>query len=80
MTAPIPRETEELLHAALARIRRGELVLPLWWTDAAGVCQCPKGLNCTSAGKHPLTPNGLDDATTDAQLVARCGTGGPTPT
>lgn len=62
-------ERNELLDAALARIGRGEPILPLWWTDVAGVCQCPKGSNCASPGKHPLTQNGLDDATTDAKVV-----------
>ena len=69
MTAESPGASAELLQAALARIRRREAVLPLWWTDAIGVCQCPKGSNCPSPGKHPLTPNGLDDASTEELAV-----------
>ncbi len=56
-------------EAALARARAGEPVLPIWWTDEAGVCQCPKKANCPSPGKHPLTKNGLDDATCDEQTI-----------
>jgi len=38
--------------AALAYAARGLSVLPLH-TPPAGVCSCPKGLACASAGKHP---------------------------
>ena len=54
-----------VLEAALARARGGEPVLPIWWTDKAGSCQCPKKTDCSSPGKHPLTKHGLDDATRD---------------
>jgi putative DNA primase/helicase len=60
-----------LLDAALARVQRGDLVLPLWWTDGSGTCACPKGSNCSSPGKHPLTPNGLDDASNDPATITR---------
>jgi hypothetical protein len=43
---------------------------PLWWT-AGGMCACPKRDACGSPGKHPLTANGVKDATDDpAQLQA----------
>ena len=60
-----------LCEAALAHGQRGDLVLPLWWTDEDGICQCPKGADCPSPGKHPLTPNGLDDASSDPATIAR---------
>jgi putative DNA primase/helicase len=53
----------------LARAREGACVLPLWWTDDQGTCCCPKGADCPSPGKHPLTPHGLDDATSDPQTI-----------
>jgi hypothetical protein len=45
-------------------------VSPLWWIQD-GQCACPKGAACASPGKHPLTPNGVKDATDDpVQLAA----------
>lgn len=61
-----------LLDAALARARAGEPVLPIWWTDHQGTCACPKGASCPSAGKHPLTVHGLDDASADENVVRAC--------
>ena len=58
-----------LLESALDRARRGALVLPLWWTDENGICQCPKKANCDSPGKHPLTQHGLDDASSDSTTI-----------
>jgi hypothetical protein len=43
--------------------------LPLWWTDDGGTCTCPAGQACPSAGKHPLTANGLKDASTDERQI-----------
>jgi putative DNA primase/helicase len=58
-----------LLEAAQARARKGAYVLPVWWTDEAGVCQCPKGPNCPSPGKHPLVEHGLQDASADSSKI-----------
>ncbi len=55
--------------AALARARSGACVLPVWWTEPSGTCACPKGAGCSSPGKHPLTPHGLDDASNDPAIV-----------
>ncbi len=60
-----------LLDAAVERARKGALLLPLWWTDENGVCQCPKKASCGSPGKHPLTEHGLDDASNDPATIAR---------
>ncbi|MGD0248943.1 MAG: bifunctional DNA primase/polymerase, partial [Candidatus Limnocylindrales bacterium] len=59
------------LEAALARARKGAYVLPLWWTDEAGVCQCPKGASCPSPGKHPLLEHGLQDASAHSSTLER---------
>ncbi len=59
----------ERLAAALERARSGALVLPIWWTDRPGRCACPAGAECRSPGKHPLTPNGLDDASNNAGVI-----------
>ena len=38
--------------------------------DARASCSCNR-LECESQGKHPRTDNGLDDASTDAQVIAQ---------
>lgn len=60
-----------LLEAALERAQAGAYVLPLWWTDDAGVCACPKGTDCPSPGKHPRTAQGLNDASLDRSTIER---------
>ncbi|MBI5285361.1 MAG: AAA family ATPase [Chloroflexi bacterium] len=60
-----------LLEAALARAREGACVIPLWSTNASGVCNCPKTADCASPGKHPRTKNGLDDASRDPNTIER---------
>jgi hypothetical protein len=65
ITAP-----NELLASALHLADLGIGVIPLWWPEG-GQCACPKGENCSSPAKHPITYNGLKDATTDeATIVA----------
>ncbi len=59
------------LEAALARAREGAYIIPIWWTDAGGVCRCPKRANCPSPGKHPLTARGLHDASGDLSTIER---------
>jgi hypothetical protein len=57
------------LKAALARARKGAYLLPVWWTDEAGVCACPKGARCPSSGKHPLLEHGVQDASTNSSTI-----------
>jgi putative DNA primase/helicase len=61
---------------------RGFFVLPLHTPDdkapvgitadgtPSGGCSCWSP-DCTSTGKHPRTPNGLRDATTDPEIIRR---------
>ncbi|WP_100501942.1 bifunctional DNA primase/polymerase [Geodermatophilus chilensis] len=53
-------------HAA-AYARAGLHVLPLAWPIASG-CSCGRR-DCPSPAKHPLTPHGKDDATTDIKRI-----------
>ena len=58
----------DLLASALHLADLGIGVIPLWWPDGA-ICACPKGAECPSPAKHPLTFNGLKDATSDANVI-----------
>lgn len=60
-----------LLEAALSRARGGAYIIPLYSTDADGVCTCWKKTKCDSPGKHPRTARGLDDASRDPSKIER---------
>jgi hypothetical protein len=55
------------LEYALNCARRGWSVFPVYWVED-GDCSCSK-LNCSDAGKHPMTKHGLKAATIDAQAI-----------
>lgn len=60
-----------MLVAAKWWASQGVPVFPLNWPTRQGdrwACSCGKS-DCSSAAKHPLTTNGLDDATTDLDIV-----------
>ena len=60
-----------IYNSAIAFATRGWPVLPLHSIDQAdGCCTCGNP-NCDSPGKHPLTPNGVKDATTDDNIIKR---------
>ena len=51
------------IKAALGCARCGWPVIPLYWVED-GRCSC-SAANCTKPGKHPLTVNGVTNATID---------------
>lgn len=57
--------------AATARVyaHAGWSVFPLWWISG-GRCACPRGAACTSPGKHPLTRQGVHEASAEPSTVA----------
>ncbi len=57
------------IHRALEYAHRGFSVLPIYAPHVDGTCTCRKGENCSSAGKHPRTRNGVNDATTDTAII-----------
>ncbi len=59
-----------LYSAARAYAKRGWPVHPLQFVLADGGCSC-RNPECGSIGKHPLTPGGLKDATTDPAVLQR---------
>lgn len=68
------------LEAALSYAARGWRVIPLHWPKigASGVAACSCGkATCGSIGKHPLTPNGLKDASADESHVRAWWAGNP---
>jgi hypothetical protein len=68
----VPLREGEKLNGALAFIRQGVAVFPLWWPED-GRCTCGNP-SCKSAGKHPigkLVPNGFKNASTDEATIKR---------
>lgn len=57
-----------LLTAALSYAARGWPVFPLH-TIKDGACTCALGTKCHSPGKHPRTPNGFKDGTSNIERV-----------
>ena len=43
------------LQEALAYIKNGRPIIPIWWIKADRTCAC--GRNCESPGKHPILPS-----------------------
>jgi putative DNA primase/helicase len=60
---------ERILECALEYTNLGWKVLPLH-TIRDGQCTCGKA-NCSSPGKHPITPNGVKDASCDEADIRR---------
>jgi bifunctional DNA primase/polymerase-like protein/primase-like protein len=54
---------------ALALAEKGYSVFPLHTPDDHGRCSCRAGMVCRSPGKHPRTPQGIKDATTDVAQI-----------
>lgn len=55
----------------------GWSVIPIYSIEN-GICTCRKGAACLSPGKHPRTRNGVNDATTQAQIISRWQRDSPT--
>jgi hypothetical protein len=57
-----------LLAAALHYAQQGWPVLPLH-SATHGICSCRKGKLCSHPGKHPRTPHGVKDASSDPNTL-----------
>lgn len=42
---------------------------PIWSVDSEGVCTCYKGATCKNPVKHPATPNGIMDSSSDSMRI-----------
>ncbi|MBC8377671.1 MAG: bifunctional DNA primase/polymerase [Planctomycetes bacterium] len=60
---------KRILECALEYARLGWCVLPVH-TISDGQCTCGKA-DCSSAGKHPATPNGVKDATSNTEQLKK---------
>lgn len=67
---------EPLLKEALGYAARDWPVLPLHSVDKTGACSCSKP-DCSSPGKHPHTPHGIKDATTEVKAIQEWWTNWP---
>lgn len=62
-------DSVNMQEEALKLASEGYAVFPLHTPDSAGHCSCRAGADCRSSGKHPRTPQGIKDATTDAAQI-----------
>jgi hypothetical protein len=63
-----------MLDAAVAMAESGWSIFPChWpvWKEGLVLCTCKRRSSCEHIGKHPRTPHGYLDATTDVDSVAR---------
>jgi hypothetical protein len=56
--------------AAWATCEAGWQLYPVYAVDDEGTCACPKGQACPHPGKHPTTPRGFNDASSDPERIA----------
>lgn len=54
--------------AALRLASRGLKIVPMY-AARDGTCSCHNGNACPSPGKHPLTPHGVKDASSDRAVI-----------
>jgi Bifunctional DNA primase/polymerase, N-terminal len=57
-------------RAALDYAAHSWPIVPLWW-PVDGRCACPAGADCGSPGKHPLTEHGVNDASSERDVILR---------
>ena len=76
---PVTDRTQPVDLAAAVYAEERTAILPLWWPADIGRCACPAGTACTdNAAKHPLTVNGVHDATDDVDQIEKWWTRWPT--
>ena len=63
--------SSRMLDAALEYAAMNWSVIPLHTPTAENTCSCRDKDRCQNVGKHPRTQNGLKDATTDPETIAR---------
>jgi hypothetical protein len=71
LSVPLPVEKHRTLHIAMSVAEQGWALYPVYPVDAEGVCTCSKRERCDDPGKHPATPHGIDDASSDPERIAQ---------
>ncbi|MGA0134282.1 MAG: bifunctional DNA primase/polymerase [Opitutales bacterium] len=61
---------DEIRDAAIAYAEHGWYVIPLHGVNGDGTCTCWAGMECDSAGKHPLWRDWPEKASNDPEIVA----------
>jgi hypothetical protein len=74
-----PERNTQRLNAALDHLKLGFSAFSVWSTTQEGTCKCPKGVNCTSPGKHPIPTNGFLAATADPVTLTTMMSAGSEP-
>jgi len=64
-------DLQHFLKHAQFYVERGWRLIPLYGITEEGTCECPRGPECQSPGKHPRVENWKELATTDLQEVRR---------
>ncbi|MBL8796320.1 MAG: DUF3987 domain-containing protein [Planctomycetia bacterium] len=65
----VPKQSPRLKAASDLAIR-GLHIVPIH-PIRNGKCSCPKGSECNSPGKHPMTGHGLDEASADSIQISK---------
>lgn len=63
------KDHNQTINLALSFADRGWPVFPVHGIATKGACACHKGANCGNVGKHPATPNGVKNATSDHERI-----------
>ena len=66
----IPDVEHQTLHEVLLTAEEKWELYPIHGVDADNVCACPRGAVCPDPGKHPTTPHGFNDASSDPERIA----------
>lgn len=61
----------DMREAALRYASQGLKIIPCCWVDDKGECVCGKRHTYKNAGKAPLTPHGLSDASSDPDQIEK---------
>ncbi len=65
----LPAAEHQTLHEAWSISEAGWQLYPVYAVDDEGACTCPKRRACPYPGKHPATPHGFDDASSDPNRI-----------
>lgn len=67
-TIPVP--PNYTMNCAIIIHKQGFKIFPVWGV-INGICQCSKGTECTSAGKHPVEKNWQNSKTLENETLIR---------